>query len=284
MAYEKVCISSVSASDVSKAQATYLSAVVTKFTPEAFNMLRRYLGTTSDVKSVTNLLLRAQKFADAGSAMALRAIGERDIREKQGILAEASRVFGLGKETALYKACTDEHLELLKDQEVIRTKYGSSDVAPEDSSVTGTISALLKFAASNVREQHRLFSDADKIAKKFRVSEKRLWHIKVKAFAESAQWSNLRILADSKKSPIGYKPLARAAIQGKQSSEEVMRYIDRISIPEEKYDLFCEAGFWKNALDEAGKLRDARRILNVKTMCNSSELQLQADQMMARIA
>jgi len=200
-------------------------------------------------------------------------------------LQEASRVFGLGKDTALYKSCTDDYLELLKDQEVLRTKYSSSEVAPEGSSVTGTISAVIHFAAANIREQHRLLADADKVAKKFRVSEKRLWHIKVKAFADSDQWSNLRLLADSKtKSPIGYKPFARAAIKGKQNVNEVLKYIDRVTVPEEKYDLFCEASLWKNALEEAAKLRDARRILNVKTLCNSAELQMLADQMLARMA
>jgi vacuolar protein sorting-associated protein 16 len=280
--YEKVCLSS--ASDISKAQASYLSTVVSNFTPEAFHMLRRYLGTTPDVKSVTNLLVRAQKYTDAGSAMALRALSERDIREKQGILAEASRIFALGKDTMIFKACTDDYLELLKDQEVVRTKYGTNDVLPAEASVSGLISSLLRHTATNVREQHRLLSDADKIAKKFRVSDKRLWHIKVKAFAESDQWSNLRILADSKKSPIGYKPFARAAIRGKQSTEEILRYVERVTVPEEKYDLYCEAGQWKKALDEASRMRDVRRVSNVKSLCNSPELQLQADQVMARLA
>jgi len=194
-------------------------------------------------------------------------------------------VFGLGKDTALYKSCTDDYLELLKDQEVLRTKYGSSEVAPEGESVTGTIASVIHFAAVNMREQHRLLADADKISKKFRLSDKRLWHIKVKAFADSEQWSNLRILADSRtKSPIGYKPFARAAIKGKQNENEIMRYIDRVTDPEEKYDLFCEAGLWKKALDEASKMRDTQRILNVKTLCNSPDLQLLADQMMARLA
>lgn len=95
MEYEKACmLSSPSGSaaagsgDVSKAQATFLSTVVTKFTPESFHTLRKYLMVTmSDIKSVTNLLLRAQKFTDAGAAMALRALSENDLREKQGILS-----------------------------------------------------------------------------------------------------------------------------------------------------------------------------------------------------
>jgi hypothetical protein len=112
-----------------------------------------------------------------------------------------------------------------------------------------------------------------------------LWHIKVKAFADSNQWSNLRILADSRsKPPIGFKPFARAAIKGKQSAAEVHRYIDRVTVPEERYDLFCEALQWKRALDEAAKMKDARRVLNVKTLCNSPELALLADQIMGRLA
>lgn len=85
MDYERSCLAN--ASDVSKAQAAFLGTVVSKFTPEGFHTLRRYLQTTSDVKSVTNLLIRAQQFAAAGTAMAQRALQEHDAREKQGLLA-----------------------------------------------------------------------------------------------------------------------------------------------------------------------------------------------------
>ena len=146
------------------------------------------------------------------------------------------------------------------------------------------MASVIHYAATNQREQHRLLADADKIAKKFRIPEKRVWHIKVKAFADSQQWSNLRLLADSKKSPIGYKPFARAVIKGKQTSTEIARYVDRVAIPEEKYDLLCEAAMWKPALEEAAKMRDPRRILNVKSLCQQSDIQLMADQMMGRIA
>ena len=200
-------------------------------------------------------------------------------------LQEASRIFGLGKETAFHKTSTDDYLDLLRDQELLRTKYGAYEVAPETSSVTATISSVIQFASTNVREQHRLLSDADKLGKKYRVPERRFWHIKVQAYADSGQWSNLRMLGDSRaKPPIGYKPFARAAIRGKQSSAEILKYIDRVSVPEERYDLLCEASLWKQALDEAGKLKDARRVLNVKTLCNSSEIQLLADEMMGRLA
>jgi hypothetical protein len=85
MEYERSCLTN--SSDVSKAQAAFLGMVVSKFTPEGFHTLRRYLQTTADVKNVANLLIRAQQFGAAGTAMAQRALKEHDAREKQGLLA-----------------------------------------------------------------------------------------------------------------------------------------------------------------------------------------------------
>ena len=170
--------------------------------------------------------------------------------------------------------------------QVLRTKYGAdAAIIPESSSVTATIVAVLRYAAVNEREQHRLLTDADKIAKKFRISEKMLWHTKVKAFSDTGQRGNLRKLADSKaKPPIGFKPFARAAIKGNQSVSDKMRYIERVTVPEERFGLFCEASLWKKALEEAARLRDERRIIDVKSRCNDPELQMKADQVLARLA
>jgi vacuolar protein sorting-associated protein 16 len=284
MEYHKYCRSQNP--DPAKSNQIFQSTVVSKFTPEAYNTLRRFFGTNPETKSDINLQLRAQKFTSAGVAVARRAIGTKgDFREKISVLSEASKVFAMGKETNFYKTCTDDYLELLKDQEVLRTKYGASEVAPESSSVVETISAILRYAAVNEREAGRLLTDAEKVAKKFRIPEKMHWYTKVRAFAETGQWQNLNKLADSKaKPPIGFKPFARAAIQGGRSTSEVLRYIDRVVVPEERYSLFCEAGIWKRALEEAFKLKDEGRIMDVKSRCGSPELQLQADQLLARLA
>jgi hypothetical protein len=286
LAYEHSMLkTATTANEVTKAKSNFMGVLVSKLTPEAFHTWRQYQEGLADLKAVTNLHLRAQNFADAGATLALRALSEPDIRERRGMLDEASRVFGLGKETAFAKSCTDDYLDLLKDQEVLRNMYGSVEVAPESSSITATIASVLQFAASQPREQHRLLSDADKLAKKYRVPEKRLWHVKVKAFSESGQWSNLRILSDSRaKPPIGFKPFVRAVIRGKQSTAEIVRYLDRITVPEERYDLYGEAGLWKKALEEAVRLKDPRRVINVKTLCNDPDLQLQADQALGRLA
>jgi hypothetical protein len=145
MEYEKSCMVSATATDIARAQATFLANVVSKFTPESFHTLRRYLEASGDMKSLTALLLKAQRFADTGIVMAAKAITTDDFREKLGMLSvrlpdcqsllrrvlpsavlskllsllrqEASRLFGLGKETAFHKTTTDDYVELLKDRE-----------------------------------------------------------------------------------------------------------------------------------------------------------------------
>jgi hypothetical protein len=86
MEYQKSCLAGTP--DAVKGNQAFMGTVVAKFTPEGFHTLRRYLGTMPDVKNVINLLLRAQKFTDAGVTMARRAFEKKgDAREKHVILA-----------------------------------------------------------------------------------------------------------------------------------------------------------------------------------------------------
>jgi hypothetical protein len=284
MQYRKHCMSQYQ--DTVKGNQAFITTVVTKFPRESYNTLRKYSGTVIDVKQEISLQVRRQKFVDAGITLAKRALdGKTESRGKQAILSDASKIFAMERDASFQKTCTDEYIELLKDQDILRTKYSASEVAPESSSVGATISSILHFAGKNVRDKNRLLNDADKVAKKFRIPEKMLWHIKVKAFSETNQWKNLLLLANSRtKSPIGYKPFARAAIKGRQPPKDILRYIERITDPEERFSLYGEAVMWKRALDEAVKMKDGMRIIDVKARCNDPEIQLAADQMLGRLA
>ena len=101
----------------------------------------------------------------------------------------------------------------------------------------------------------------------------------------TTKWSDIaRVISvreDSRaKPPIGIKPFAQAVIKGRQGQAEIMYYIDRMtdkSDGEARYELFCEAGMWKKALEDAVKLGDGRKIANVKSMCNSPDIQRLCD-------
>lgn len=269
----------------------YFSGVINKFPNEAVNMFTSYYSRFGslqggDARPSINILLRRQKHTDAGLKMAQKALSmkspgmsESELgKQKIDALKEAANIFDLGgKDCAFQKTCTDEQIALMTEQEQLRRSYGSHDVAPPSTSVNSTLVSILKYGAVNPRSTHRLNADVEKLAKKFKVPEKRLWHIKVRALAESHQWPLLRNLADSRvKPPISLKHFAMAAIKGGQSQVEIMFYIDRMQDKndgDDRYDLFCEAGYWKKALEEAVAKGDGGKIANVRSTCHDPDIQ-----------
>jgi vacuolar protein sorting-associated protein 16 len=174
-------------------------------------------------------------------------------------------------------------------EETLRAKYASFEVAPVTSSVTVTIAAVLCYAVKqDQREKQQLLADAEKLARKARMSQKRFWHIRVKAYADGGHWATLKDLADTRQIPIGYKAFSRAAIKGYRGDsrdEYILSLIQKLSSAEEKFDMFCEASMWKQALSLAEKeIKDARRVKQVKDRCNDKALQLEADQALGRLA
>lgn len=269
--FEKYCGQKIK--DAGRAQSTYLGTIINKFPFEAVNLLAEYFSTMHDAKHVTNLQVQTQNYAKAGSIIANRALNLPREHDRLNKLREASKIFGIGKNATFQKTCTDEYLELLLEQERLRRAYGP-DVTTKTSSVTETIFNVLCYAAVKIRDSRKLLLEGEKLAKKFKVPDKRLWHTKIRAFTTTDQWVHLRSLAESKaKPPIGFKHFALAVIKNQQSKVEIMRYIDKVTDPEERYELFCEAQHWKNAVEEAKKMNDPIRIMHIATICNVQEIQ-----------
>jgi hypothetical protein len=86
MEYEKTYTAVVSPMDIAKVQSSFFSSVVSTFSAEAFHVLRCYLAVVSNAKTLTNLLLRAQKFLEAGELSAKKGCSELDPQEMQGML------------------------------------------------------------------------------------------------------------------------------------------------------------------------------------------------------
>lgn len=180
-------------------------------------------------------------------------------------------------------------IHLYFKEETLRAKYGSLVVAPTTSSVTVAISAVLAYAASTQdhREKMQLLADAEKLARKARISPKRLHHIRIKAYADGGHWTTLTELAESRQTPVGYKPFVRAAINGYRGldrDEYILSFIQKLGSNEEKFDMLCEASLWKQALKVAEKdLRDIRRVKQVKERCTDKILHLEVEAVLGRL-
>lgn len=156
--------------------------------------------------------------------------------------------------------------------------------------MTTSIAAVLCYAAASQdqREKSQLLADAEKLARKSRMTPKRLYHIRVKAYADGGHWSTLAELAESRQTPIGYKPFIRAAIQGYRDANRddyILSFIQKLGSNEEKFDMLCEASLWKQALEVADKdLKDIRRVKQVKERCTDKAVQLEADEVLGRLS
>jgi hypothetical protein len=87
MEYQTSVMLNVTPEQHARAHGSFLSTVVAKFTPESFNMLRRYFEAKGDSKSLTALFLKSQQPADAGNVLSIRGFFEQDFREQQGMLS-----------------------------------------------------------------------------------------------------------------------------------------------------------------------------------------------------
>ena len=127
----------------------------------------------------------------------------------------------------------------------------------------------------------QVLADAEKLARKARITPKRLYHIRVKAYADGGHWTTLTDLAESRQTLIGYKPFVRAAIYGYNGvnrEDYILSFVHKLGSNEEKFDLLCEAALWKQALKVAERdMKDARRVKLVKDRCSDKSLQLEAD-------
>ena len=148
-----------------------------------------------------------------------QAFQQRSPSSKVQILREASGLFDKGgKDAAFFKMMTDEEVDLM---EVQRSMETSCPVPGVRLTLLGlgliqTIEQLLYVGIDSGNSSTSggwVEQEVAKIVKRFRVSEKSLWYTKIRCYSERGDWDQLLRLAQEKKSPVGYKPFARACIE-----------------------------------------------------------------------
>ena len=203
---------------------------------------------------------------DAANVAVLQAYQKADYKDRVQLLRLALEFYDKDKQSAFTAKATEEQLKLLeieKEQEL--TQHAAN---PADSCVDEPLSYLLKL--------HVLSGDKKRVAKlasQFKVSDTRLWHLQVKAFAGAGQWEELwRLVAESKKAPpIGYLPFIEACVEQKEMMEAV-RYIDRLPDHRTQIEWLCAIGQWKEAADLAAKHRDTEALHMIRQSCRNPQV------------
>lgn len=190
--------------------------------PEALDMLKRYykhqhgplLLSSGNRNKLQQLLLFNRSHLDAGLVLTMHALEQAAAAaaSKLQSLREASHLFGQGKDSGFHKAALDEHLDLLDLQRGYELRC-QEQTRFADLSVLQTVERLLGLGLERPSESRWVEPEIAKIVKRFRVPEKALWHLRIHCCAAAKEWGLLARLAAEKKSPVGYKPFARACIE-----------------------------------------------------------------------
>jgi hypothetical protein len=250
--------------------------------PEALRLLRQYYAARTSLADQRHLhdlhVFRGDYCAAAGLALTAAYSQER-LADRLAGLKEVERLYGQSRELSFQQTCTRDQIGLLEAQKELeeRTDMPGAFV---DLSLSKTVHAIISAtAALSPMAQGPLMAEAGKLQRRFKMPEGHFWHVKVRALAETSQWGALRIMAHEKRSPIGFRPFALACMRASRV-DEAEGYIERIPSAEEKFSLYMTCQSWVKAAQVASKMRDVRRLQEVRRVCGEPALQASIDEML----
>lgn len=255
---------------VSPARDRFLRLVLSN--PEAAALLRAYYRgriPTDGREDLDQLSAVANDWTESGMAAVQQALSCLEGDQRKEYLVVASHQFSRNRELQSHKAVVDEQLELLELQRIIEVRSGQRLV---NRSLAETLHYLIVSTVDNPAEAGRANEQITQLCRKFRVSDKRLCFIKIRAFASAGQWARLAALANERRNPVGFKPFAKACLRFRQQPADVDQYIERITPPEDRFELFMQNRSFVKAADVAFKSHDQRRLMEVREACDDPEL------------
>lgn len=161
------------------------------------------------------------------------------------------------------KELLKRNYKLINYQEVLGNKYHHNFVGL---TLNQTIAYLIEL------RQER---DLSTLIKEFKISDKKLWHIKCKALIKTNSFEDLRQFATSKKSPIGYKPFYDY-LRRNSHNKEASTYISMISgiSYEEKKQMYLDCKNYQSAIELAAKEKDIQGLKELHKSIPNNETQL----------
>ncbi len=154
---------------------------------DALEMLNAYFsarGGLAEWKLLLDFHLSIGNVCGVGGLTAAAAYAQTRLDDRISSLHEAERLYAKSKDTAFHQAMTKEQIELLEIQRNLE-KTLCAPGAFMDASLYATVHAIITMASmAPAVNQKAIMAEANKLHHKFRISDTRFWHIKLKAFAE----------------------------------------------------------------------------------------------------
>jgi hypothetical protein len=181
--------------------------------PEAVNLLKmfyRHKVTSTDRAMLHGLLFYSKNFIEAATAAIHQAYLQTSLQARLPLMKEAVQLSQYGRDLAYFKTLTESQMDMLDLQKALEIRSNKKFI---DLTMNETLTQLMVLGAEDPMDAARWDQEISKIVKKFHVSEKLLWHIRINCYSSTNQWALLMKFASEKKSVVGYGPFARACIK-----------------------------------------------------------------------
>ena len=162
-----------------------------------------------------------RSYGEAATLAAAQAYKQGSLEGRCEVLKEARDLFAQSRDLGFHQRCTEDQLELLATQRALEQRFGlsSEEEALADSSVSDTMFELIALAARRPHDAGELMAEAAKLQKKFKIPDRRFWHVRIRALATSGQFDIMRRFASETKPPVGYRPFIKACLAHGQPRE-----------------------------------------------------------------
>lgn len=212
-----------------------------------------------DEKLLRNAFKELKRFQDAGNFTIEKAYKSNLLKNRVEFLTAARELYSKYEKDSLYEAATKEHINLISQQK--RLIKETQDRGIVDCSICDTIIRLLK---------HGQDQNAEKIAKQFNISDKKMCYLRLRVKVSTNDWSGIEAMTKQKKAPpIGFRPFANVLVQKGQVdlAEQVI-----LRVPEIDYQVtmlqYIER--YMKAAEVAVKAKMMEILPEIYNKCNDS--------------
>jgi hypothetical protein len=207
-----------------------------------------------DAELLKDLYYQDDRRVDGSLVFVREALKQPDSRTAIDKLSLASKLLADSKETSLELKALQEASALLKAQEAFDRDL---DETYTGLSVNETVFRLLRSGYT---------ARAKKLSSDFKVPEKTVWWIRLRALVAKRDWAELEQISSTRKSPIGWEPFFNTILAAGNPKLASIFIPKGSGTSKDKIEMWVKCGMLKQAAEEAVKAKDMKSLEDLRGM------------------
>eukprot|EP01134_Creolimax_fragrantissima_P006955 CFRG6955T1 len=181
------------------------------------------------------------------------------LEEEHNDLRVAMKTLSGNRITTFYEKTIEEHITLQRLQRKLE-RASEAEGRPAQFLNLSAVDTVYSLLVAGKAKQAADFKANSKL------SDKKFWWLKVRAYAQTQDWEGLERFAKSRSSPIGYRPFVEECL-GKGAQAEAVKYIPKCPL-DDRVELYCDAHYFREAVEAAVLLKSREKLFLIRKKSN----------------